>query len=371
MKVLVIGNGFDLAHGFETKYIDFLEFVKQFNLMYDSANRSGFYKIRSRSQLKYLTELFASNSESGNNLIRELRKLTNDNIWISHFWDIMGKRGENWVDFEKEISQVVQMQERYFARRLDGEKEEAAEVELNGSIVFKNDIMENLVEENTDDRDMLKLFKARCTGRYLEHLNNLTRALEIYFTAYVMNSKKPELIRDILDIDLHEDDAIISFNYTDTYNRLYKQNPVDHVYFLHGKALIENTVESNDMVLGIDEYYKEDEEKNSKVDYVAFKKYFQRIIKGTTPRYKEIFEHEESEEPEEPVEMYIYGHSLDVTDKDVFKELLNKNVKVTVFSYNKETQKTHVSNLVQILGMESMISNTYNLDPKITFKLQT
>lgn len=28
MKILVIGNGFDLAHGLPTKYGDFLEFIK-------------------------------------------------------------------------------------------------------------------------------------------------------------------------------------------------------------------------------------------------------------------------------------------------------------------------------------------------------
>ena len=28
MNILVIGNGFDLAHGLPTKYTDFLEFIK-------------------------------------------------------------------------------------------------------------------------------------------------------------------------------------------------------------------------------------------------------------------------------------------------------------------------------------------------------
>ena len=28
MNILIIGNGFDLAHGLSTKYNDFLEFIK-------------------------------------------------------------------------------------------------------------------------------------------------------------------------------------------------------------------------------------------------------------------------------------------------------------------------------------------------------
>ena len=30
MNILVIGNGFDLAHGLPTKYTDFLDFIKEF-----------------------------------------------------------------------------------------------------------------------------------------------------------------------------------------------------------------------------------------------------------------------------------------------------------------------------------------------------
>ena len=30
MNILVIGNGFDLAHGLPTKYTDFLEWIKVF-----------------------------------------------------------------------------------------------------------------------------------------------------------------------------------------------------------------------------------------------------------------------------------------------------------------------------------------------------
>ncbi len=31
MNILVIGNGFDIAHGLPTKYVNFLEFVQAFN----------------------------------------------------------------------------------------------------------------------------------------------------------------------------------------------------------------------------------------------------------------------------------------------------------------------------------------------------
>lgn len=367
MKVLVIGNGFDLAHGFETKYRDFLDFVKQFNLIYESKDHGDLMRLRNSRFQQFLSSLFSRRDEMSNKVIRELRQFTYKNIWIEHFQAVMDKKGQNWIDFEKEISDVVKAQELYFEALEKGENP----ADSGLSIVFKNDLSENINEQITSDKDLLKIFKRERIEEYLKHLNNLIRALEIYFTAYVMNSKHPDLIRDILDINLHKNDAIISFNYTDTYNKLYKQNLVSNVYFLHGKALLDNTVENNNMVLGIDEYNMDNEGKNSKLDYVAFKKYFQRIIKGTTPRYKEIFE---NCDPEETIEMYVYGHSLDVTDRDVFRELFSedkKNVKITVFSYDKESQEKHVRNLVQILGMEKMIEYTYSLAPKITFREQS
>ncbi len=35
MNILVIGNGFDLAHGLPTRYTDFLEFVKTMRQLFD------------------------------------------------------------------------------------------------------------------------------------------------------------------------------------------------------------------------------------------------------------------------------------------------------------------------------------------------
>lgn len=35
MNILVIGNGFDLAHGLPTKYTDFLEFCKMVSKIYE------------------------------------------------------------------------------------------------------------------------------------------------------------------------------------------------------------------------------------------------------------------------------------------------------------------------------------------------
>ena len=38
MKILIIGNGFDLAHGLPTRYLDFLEFAQRASAIYTFAS---------------------------------------------------------------------------------------------------------------------------------------------------------------------------------------------------------------------------------------------------------------------------------------------------------------------------------------------
>ncbi|MCS4585855.1 hypothetical protein FZ990_08310 [Clostridium perfringens] len=38
MNILVVGNGFDLAHGLPTKYSDFLGFIDYFNIFRSEEN---------------------------------------------------------------------------------------------------------------------------------------------------------------------------------------------------------------------------------------------------------------------------------------------------------------------------------------------
>lgn len=84
---------------------------------------------------------------------------------------------------------------------------------------------------------------------------------------------------------------MLSFNYTNTYERLYldKQQIQNSIDYIHGKAKLFNTVENNNMVLGIDEYLT-DERKDRETEFIAFKKFYQRIYKETGCKYKDWVE---------------------------------------------------------------------------------
>lgn len=69
--------------------------------------------------------------------------------------------------------------------------------------------------------------------------------------------------------------------------------------------------------------------------------------------------------------MYIFGHSLDVTDKDILREfILNEHVVTTIFFYNQESYEREIANLVKVLGPTQLAKRMYGKDKSITFVKQ-
>ena len=52
MNILLIGNGFDLAHGLPTKYTDFLEFVKMIKIIKEKNIFNDGFAIRNCRKIK-------------------------------------------------------------------------------------------------------------------------------------------------------------------------------------------------------------------------------------------------------------------------------------------------------------------------------
>ena len=104
-KILLVGNGFDLAHGLLTSYGDFLYLMKNwdfFILAYNKKNRDGIFE-------KYLAN--ADNFE--NKKIEELGKIIKENSWLRYFCNCEAEI-DGWIDFEKEIYPVMQLFEFIF-----------------------------------------------------------------------------------------------------------------------------------------------------------------------------------------------------------------------------------------------------------------
>ena len=353
MNILIIGNGFDLAHHLPTQYSDFLDYVKAFKNPDDS------------EYSKHIADVKAHNSK----LYAEMNSLIEDNVLLDYFLSIYeercseGKRG--WIDFESEISFIIQ--------RLDAAKQEIIQkVSKTGSLAplsvgIAKDLFPFIAmkgEKSLEEVLRGRLYEPRYFDyqgkRILSSLDKLTRLLEIYLHEYVGNIVCKYRV---LDLDTLKIDKVLSFNYTDTYKNYYDLEGKAQYCFIHGRAK-QGDIKSCNLVLGIDEYLPDDR-RDTDNQFVWFKKFYQRIYKETGSEYLDGIEKIEqlnkmlakSNPPQ--TNLYFYGHSLDVTDKDVLRRLImTENTITHIFYHNRDSMANLISNLVKVIGEDNLIEKT-------------
>lgn len=426
MNILVIGNGVDIAHGLPTKYTDFLEFCVLIHYMYNNGitiiNEEQKDDVLENCNLgvNEFENLLKYISEKGCN---EIFQLIIDNDWIDYFLQCDMHGEENWIDFESEISNVI--------KSID---ESMKEDSLYEKIVcLKNKFFNNKYTNNTVEylnavyrEEQKKIEKPSITykelrDKLIKDLNRIIRAFEIYLSEIVgkINCKviSPDIEEIVIQCGTDKYEAkkniiskVLSFNYSNTYERIYlsKQTGLidEYMDYIHGKAEANNSLETNNMVLGIDEYLFDDR-KDKDVEFIAFKKFYQRIHKGTGCKYKDWVDEIEmlNEKYRENISsckdelrenkgmgndgykskekmkylknnppkhnLYIFGHSLDVTDKDILRNLiLTDNVYTTIYYHNREAMGQQIANLVKVIGQDELIRRTGGGTKTIEFKQQ-
>ncbi len=404
MNILLIGNGFDLAHGLPTRYSDFLEFIEVINKFEEYNGKFmdvNAWLAKEAEKLNSKIVSILKNDFESSNFLKEnhLYECTKENIWIKYFNDNKNNIGKNWIDFESEISVIIRIIEESLQRDCFTEK----------IFLDAKKVKDFCKKTNRDSTNLLKLFKklnepnAAKTDSFIRKLNedldDLIIALQIYLSHFVNKIKDVEDKNFVKNLNV---DKVISFNYTDTYKRLYDPSGCAEYNYIHGKVSEDNYISKSDIVLGIEEYFN-GEEQNRYLEFVSFKKYYQRIRKNTDSKYydwisdiqkeqeeyhkklsfkekiklciwilKEKFRDIEHNLPlpqlnKEQHNLYIIGHSLDVNDKDILRDLiLNDNVTTTIYYYKKDYDKT-ICNLIKTIEMKEASLRTKGQNQTIFF----
>lgn len=354
MNTLVIGNGFDLAHKLPTNYVDFLSFILK-----------GYYSDLGNSQFE-----------------EEFKFLKEKNFWVSYFSNKSNAQ-RTWIDFESEISKLIKSLDFVIKyNSIEGGK--FSHIELTNYIHV--DIVPEVALSTFDEFSRVwnisekRLDDPGVINSLAENLNTLVRGLETYLDCIVNKLPIQVMSPDIKDIIF---DKVLSFNYTGTYERVYsKLNEKIEYDFIHGNADSCREYEENNMVIGIDEYLP-DGLKNRDVKFIQFKKYYQRIHKETGCKYKKWLDEMKQwyetipdiikmkKEDAALNHIYIFGHSLDVTDRDILKSLiLEPNTITTIFYLNKQVYGQQIANLVKVIGQDELIKRVSEPNKTIIFKKQ-
>ena len=384
MNILVIGNGFDLAHGLPTKYRDFLKFVEVIRQVLNAKGKEIDWKDI-HLEIKELIKINMKNVR--NNIFSQeqiWRELLEENFWIEYFLQCPMYQKENWIDFEREISNVIQSTD-FDMKNNNLKLDDDASIVSNFYLEkFFHKRLPAAVLDFGEDTQVITFREMRDV--LYQDLNKLTRAFEIYLCEYVGKIQSVKISKEIKSLRI---DHVLSFNYSHTYQKLYDKLKKIKYDYIHGESRFNSTLESNNMVLGIDEYLNK-KSKDKEIDFIAFKKYYQRIYKKTGSEYKNWVDEIANSRYENEValrerfpkqipykkfnskhKLYIFGHSLDITDKDVLRDLiLNDNVYTTIYYLNKGVMGQQIANLVKVIGQDELIRRTGGSTKTIEFKLQ-
>lgn len=358
-KILITGNGFDLAQGLPTRYADFIEVMNKLNSI-DKENISDdikdYFDLNERKKNTKQIELF---NKSNSLNIEKLEGLKSrlDNKWLNHFkykLDI-----DTWIDFETELEKTISiltqkllmietvnlsrsfdinkkfnLQSDHFVQKYQDRKL----LENLGFIICEADQFHYNSKYWITENNLAVEFKI---GLFLNDIYNEWSNFVKIFNDYLYIFVNPiiNLIDDseILNVNFH-----YTFNYTNTYDKFLSSTI--QTRHLHGK--IDSYNDNNNIVLGFNNESKFDYLKQKEI--LLFTKGHQRMNNDLEIK---LFD---GMGPIVGLEIYIWGHSLDKSDKNVLDQILNmlegnlvhKNVSLKIITNNSKSNL--ITNLIQI-----------------------
>lgn len=371
MNILVVGNGFDLAHDFPTRYTDFLVFLHElkdyYNNFYINNKSPKREDCTDKMFYTFFNDLVKKNDFKD---MENVYNMSNENLWVIYFNAYLENKHLNlnnsWIDFEREISNIVKILD-------SANKNINHNIQLSSSLISIDYGLASLINllkkdyniSTTDSGLKMSIVDfSELKEILISDLNKLIYCFEIYLTKYI-NTLTPKFkLNEILSIN-DNIDAVLSFNYTDTFERCYNKNV--QFDYIHGKAKPESSIDTCQLVLGIDEFLNKIE-RDKNIDFVQYRKFFQRILKRTGSNYKKWIESYTNDNSDDTFNIFIFGHSLGNTDGDILRELFKvKNSKIKIFYKDKRAYENQIINLVQVIGQSDLISSVYGTNPKIEF----
>lgn len=337
-RLIIIGNGFDLAHGIKTSYHDFiLDYLKKSLLLsldslndnYEHPYNKYYYFKDELIEIKFdekLTKNIYVEHISKINKVSELEDILKElSILIKYHFNILKTGVEklteyNWVDFEIEyFTALLEIKNKF----IDSKKQELI-LELNNKFeVFKSKLEAYLIirqEEFENNFDFEKLCDCFCED-VLEHDVDIIS---------IVNQPPKRLL-------------FLNFNYTNTILPYVEQcgsRIASDINFIHGAL----NYDFGKPIFGFgdetDKRYSdfENEGDNELFKHIKTFEYLKTNNYSNLTRFLAI----------EEFQVHIYGHSCGLSDRTMLKEIFEHNncMSIKIFYHEKEgtndyTEKTH------------------------------
>ncbi len=349
-KIVLIGNGFDLAHGMKTSYNDFIDdFENEIkNAFY---HRSINYDENNNSDV-YVSETYKYFNPSNYGFKKDLSAFIFNNIFFEYvlnrfkavnYYDLEGffydmlkvadvntiaKLNSDFYSFTNHLEKYLQKVENQFR---ENDSKPISEI-LNhiASPILFNDLSQDA------KRSLSKKYDAWSTNEEGRKI-----AIERIYDGFKKANKKFDSTTTLL----------LNFNYTETAD-LYRKNKTKTIN-IHGKL---NDIE-NPIIFGygdeLDSEYSVIENMNDN----RFLEHFKSINYAKTDNYKRVLEYIDSD----LFQICIMGHSCGNTDRTLLNTIFEHNNCASVKIYYHQKSATQNN----YLDIYKNISRNFNNKAKL------
>lgn len=401
MDVFMIGNGFDLHYCLPTTYTCFLRTVDNISKRLAKGETitsvaqvfSDSELINSDRALKRCYDTYGANYNAiiDPDILDRLFNCAERNDWFSYMLNSFEPEN-GWIDFEQEIGKVIKI----IIQALDNYERVGAPDKIsiiidisdqNANRVFQyfkcfydeSNVQTGIYKKTVDDSveltegsvyPVLKEFIAEDpygSGHYtisfssiseklFSSLQKLSNMLAVYLSLFVDRPVAQLVKKNLLkkdDMLYHwkwRNTVVVSFNYTHTMEQLYYgiQNPIQAIHYIHGELQSPDRQGSGNLVLGINADESDDYEQVD-VTFLPFKKYYQRAFHRTDLSYIGFLaEYVPDMVRNSFYNLYVIGHSLDITDQEVIRDCFSRANTIHIFYYSPNDLSTKIRNLVRI-----------------------
>ena len=368
MNILLLGNGFDINYCLPTKYINFLHTVAYIGGLQDD-NPATVGTVFGATELQAIDEDIARSYQKyaqyydmvnlGSSVIQQLQNVAHDNIWYEYLSKLVNK-DIGWIDFEKEIGNVLVA---FGAFRKDGRilysidgwcRDRAICKTLEMFNFFSGQykyetyrVTDEYIITNPIDKNIKRINHEKIADYLEQKLIEFANGLKEYLCCFVddvvsaMSAHSETPIISAFEFT----DAVVTFNYTKTFEHLYEPAKVFHIHGdVHSRIVLGLNPDESDEIQSID------------TTFLAFKKYYQRTVYHCENDYLSWLTEEKQYKGtrnEDEISLLVMGHSLDETDKDILIELFDTVSSITILYHNESSLRSLALNLVKMYGKDA------------------
>lgn len=349
-RLVIIGNGFDLAHGLPTSYRDFID-----DYWKRACDTNGGRKIEYIDDfVKIICELRGRYNIIIDNInsYRELKKFSESNkedisgnfeisFKNSFFKKICENSIENWVDIENEYYRDLKRIVKLSSSSIKEKKRQT--IILNQEFNQIKNLLESYLKEKIEEQYDFTLYRNNPIKNILlpelsdpfdekKYLKEFQNYDQLYIEEFLNKIKEGyNLITQFL-----------SFNYTNVVEKYYDGFAFPkQINYIHGKL----NDSANTVNFGFGDEMDDDYKMIENIDDNEYLRNFKSFQYLQNSNYKRLLDFVESEK----LQVYIMGHSCGLSDRTMLNTIFEHPncISIKIFYHQREDGSDNYTEIIQ------------------------